>query len=86
MSRSVIQSCHGGRKEQAEPGADQGYCRLCEYKCDKLNRAVSVEEIQDMVENQIMSTGAFELAKDYVRYRYRSLSARPIPRTTVSCL
>ena len=41
------------------------------YKCDKLNRAVSVEEIQDMVENQIMSTGAFELAKDYVRYRYQ---------------
>lgn len=42
-----------------------------EYKCMKLNRAVSVEEIQDMVENQIMSTGAFELAKDYVRYRYQ---------------
>jgi len=42
-----------------------------EYKCDKLKRAVSVEEIQDMVENQIMATGAFELAKDYVRYRYQ---------------
>lgn len=42
-----------------------------EYKCGKLNRAVSVEEIQDMVENQIMSTGAFELAKDYVRYRFQ---------------
>ena len=42
-----------------------------EYKCVKLNRAVSVEEIQDMVENQIMSTGAFELAKDYVRYRFQ---------------
>ena len=42
-----------------------------EYKCVKLNRVVSVEEIQDMVENQIMSTGAFELAKDYVRYRYQ---------------
>ena len=42
-----------------------------EYKCDKLNRAVSVEEIQDMVENQIMSTGAFELTKDYVRYRFQ---------------
>ena len=42
-----------------------------EYKCMKLNRAVSVEEIQDMVEDQIMSTGAFELAKDYVRYRYQ---------------
>lgn len=45
-----------------------------EYKCNKLNRAVSVEEIQDMVENQLMAQGAFEIAKNYVRYRYeRSL-------------
>lgn len=42
-----------------------------EYKCLKMNRVVSVEEIQDMVENQIMSTGAFEVAKSYVRYRYK---------------
>ena len=36
-----------------------------EYKCHKMNRAVSVEEIQDMVENQIMATGAFEIARRY---------------------
>lgn len=42
-----------------------------EYKCNRLGRAVSVEEIQDMVEDQIMATGAFELAKNYVRYRYQ---------------
>lgn len=42
-----------------------------EYKCKKLNRAVSVEEIQDMVEDQIMATGAFDLAKKYVKYRYQ---------------
>lgn len=42
-----------------------------QYKCEKLNRAVSVEEIQDMVENQIMATGAFDVAKSYVRYRYK---------------
>ena len=48
-----------------------------EFKCNKLKRAVSVEEIQDMVENQIMATGAFELARRYVRYRYkRSLVRR----------
>ena len=48
-----------------------------EFKCNKLNRAVSVEEIQDMVENQIMATGAFDLARRYVRYRYkRSLVRR----------
>ena len=42
-----------------------------QYKCEKLQRAVSVEEIQDMVENQIMANGAFEVAKEYVRYRYQ---------------
>ena len=45
-----------------------------EYKCRKMSRAASVEEIQDMVEDQIMAKGAFSLAKNYVRYRYtRSL-------------
>ena len=40
----------------------------------KANRALSVEEIQDIVEDQIMAKGAFEVAKRYVRYRYtRSL-------------
>ncbi len=48
-----------------------------EYKCGKLKRAVSVEEIQDMVEDQIMSKGAFQLARNYVKYRYnRSLVRR----------
>jgi len=55
--------------EQIEDVAD-----YVEYKCNKIRRAVSVEEIQDMVEDQLMSKGAFELARRYVRYRYnRSL-------------
>lgn len=45
-----------------------------EYKCEKMKREVSVEEIQDMVENQIMAKGAFDIARGYVKYRYmRSL-------------
>ncbi len=47
-----------------------------EYRCHKMNRAVSVEEIQDMVENQIMATGAFEIARRYVRYRYQRTLVR----------
>ena len=47
-----------------------------EYKCNKLGRAVSVEEIQDMVEDQIMAKGAFDLAKTYVRYRFTRSLAR----------
>lgn len=55
--------------EQIEDVAD-----YVEYKCNKIRRAVSVEEIQDMVEDQLMAKGAFELARRYVRYRYnRSL-------------
>ncbi len=42
--------------------------------CRDLGRTPTVEEIQDMVENQIMAHGAFELAKAYITYRYtRSL-------------
>ena len=45
-----------------------------EFKTVKANRALSVEEIQDIVEDQIMAQGAFEVARRYVRYRYtRSL-------------
>ena len=45
-----------------------------EFKIGKANRALSVEEIQDIVEDQIMAQGAFEVAKRYVKYRYtRSL-------------
>ena len=39
-------------------------------KCDKLSRAVTVEEVQDMVEREIMVAGAFTLAKTYITYRY----------------
>ena len=39
-------------------------------KCEALGRATSVEEIQDMVEREIMSLGAFTLAKTYITYRY----------------
>jgi ribonucleoside-triphosphate reductase (formate) len=45
-----------------------------EYACLKMNRAPSVEEIQDLVEYQIMAHGAYEVSKSYITYRYtRSL-------------
>ena len=45
-----------------------------ELACQKTNRSMSVEEIQDLVEKQIMAHGAFEVAKRYITYRYtRSL-------------
>lgn len=39
-------------------------------KCKALNRALSVEEIQEIVETELMTAGAFEVAKRYIRYRY----------------
>ena len=46
-----------------------------ENSCLGMNRALSVEEIQDLVEHQIMAHGAYEVAKQYITYRYtRSVS------------
>ena len=39
-------------------------------QCQALNRAVSVEEIQDMVENQLMDMKAHDIARHYITYRY----------------
>lgn len=46
------------------------------YKCNKMTHAVNVEDIQDMVENQIMASGAREVAKNYVIYRYQRMLKR----------
>ena len=39
--------------------------------CERMNRAPSVEEVQDMVEDEIMTLGAHVLAKTYITYRYK---------------
>ena len=39
-------------------------------QCQALNRAVSVEEVQDMVENQLMDIKAHDIARHYITYRY----------------
>ena len=45
-------------------------------ECDGMGRAVGVEEIQDMVEVEIMREGAFDVAKNYIKYRYDRQLAR----------
>ena len=44
--------------------------------CETLSRSPSVEEIQDLVEKAIMAHGAFEVAKEYITYRYTRNLAR----------
>lgn len=40
-------------------------------KCEKLNRSVQVEEIQDLVENELIKINAYRVAKHYIKYRYQ---------------
>ena len=61
-------------KEELTASQISDIAEYVEFKIQKAARALSVEEIQDIVENQIMAQGAFEVAKRYVKYRYnRSL-------------
>ena len=62
------------RKEELTQSQIVEIAEYVEFKISKANRALSVEEIQDIVENQIMAQGAFDVARLYVKYRYnRSL-------------
>ena len=55
-------------------------------ECENMNRALSVEEIQDLVEKQIMAHGAYEVAKLYVTYRYTRSLIRQSNTTDASIL
>ena len=44
--------------------------------CKEMNRSLSVEEIQDLVENQIMNLRAFSVARKYITYRYKRALVR----------
>ena len=48
-------------------------------KISKLNRAINVEEIQDMVEDTLLQFGKFEVSKQYIRYRYEHKLLRESP-------
>ena len=57
-----------------------------EEKCRRMNRAASVEEIQELVETGIMEQGAYEVAKKYIRYRYTRSLVRRANTTDTSIL
>ncbi len=44
--------------------------------CEEMKRSLSVEEIQDLVENQIMNLRAFSVARKYITYRYKRALVR----------
>ena len=47
-----------------------------ETSCKNTSRALNVEEIQDMVENQLMNFKAFNVARNYITYRYKRAIVR----------
>ena len=47
-----------------------------EVACENMKRSPSVEEIQDMVENQLMNKHAFTVARNYITYRYKRALVR----------
>ena len=44
--------------------------------CERMERALNVEEIQDLVENEIMNQRAFDVARNYITYRYKRALVR----------
>ena len=50
--------------------------KAVEKQCASLTRAASVEEIQDMVEDGLMKSGKFEVARKYITYRYKHALVR----------
>lgn len=54
----------------------QEIARNVEIACENMKRSPSVEEIQDMVENQLMNQHAFTVARNYITYRYKRALVR----------
>ena len=59
------------KKFQLKPAQIEKITNNVVAKCEGLGRAVHVEEIQDMVEEEIMRVNSFRVAKNYITYRYR---------------
>lgn len=83
---AVQKACNATENAYLAPEQLTDIADYVEYKCNKLGRAVSVEEIQDMVENQLMAIGAFAIAKTMCATAMTALwCGKQIRRTTGSC-
>ena len=79
-ANNVVASNQRLTKEQITAIADD-----VAQECQSRNHAMNVEEIQDLVEDAIMQTNAYEVARKYITYRYvQSLKLPTTRRTTRS--
>ncbi len=63
-------------RDQIEPDQIDQITKEVSTKVSRRKRALTVEEIQDLVEKHIMKAGAYDLARAYITYRYRRALAR----------
>ena len=69
-NHSVIES------ERLSKEQVQTICEHIEEICSNMGRALNVEEIQDLVENEIMQQQVFSVARNYITYRYKRALVR----------
>ena len=74
------------KKFQLKPAQIEKIITNVISKCEGLGRAVHVEEIQDMVEEEIMRVNAYRVAKNYITYRYRHTLLRKSNTTDAQIL
>ena len=75
--RSAVEKANLAVEEQYRmtPLQIERISQSVQISCEEMGRSPAVEEIQDLVEKAIMAHGAFEVAKQYITYRYiRSLA------------
>ena len=77
-ANKIINAIKGAYKDLDKPFDDEAERRAQDIAAyvEKLNRDVAIEEIQDIVENKLMASNCKDVARAYIRYRYKREMAR----------
>lgn len=77
-ANKIINAIKGAYEDLGKPFDDEAERRAQDIAAhvEKLNRDVAIEEIQDIVENKLMASNCKDVARAYIRYRYKREMAR----------
>lgn len=77
-ANKIINAIKGAYEDLDKPFDDEAERRAQDIAAyvEKLNREVAIEEIQDIVENKLMASNCKDVARAYIRYRYKREMAR----------
>lgn len=72
-ANKIINAIKGAYEDLGKPFDDEAERRAQDIAAhvEKLNRDVAIEEIQDIVENKLMASNCKDVARAYIRYRYK---------------